>query len=647
MDCSTESETDTVSSGIMNDNLGCHNAVLDSVVEGAHTKENLETARFVDIFVDTDTKGTFAANDTNNISASDADGIEPNSSVMPTPVLDSKKLTFSDRVLHEAKKLRQRLKRTVSADAEQVTRGVDRTNIATNRRAVTDSHLSPYTSLSATQAASPYHSEPTRYEDGPSVPTGGSAGLRMRSNIQIMEWFRNRFNAIDSAYAERAIALGELERCTISVNNRTEPTQAPSTDILEELERLKQENDRLNLVEETQSQLKQQLSEALANVEELENSLTIERKHNEENLKDKMLLQQRIANYADENKSLNESIDILKNMHSSEVEEHEKRKAELLAKVAQLQMDITHINDNLFSCYKVVEAQKTEHAYLKRENDELKEELKRLRRDLRQMYETNSSLKSQNLSLIEINSRIRTKTLFKTDTAETCSTRVSSVSKTPGVARDDFAFFHVFNDTPSAVRECPNMDSGGKDADKNELNSAHNIDTMRSVDTFASSSSVIKRTVTDEYGPNRIYNPKNIFGDEETQSFKVNGEGMGTAFVEHSDTPEGANQHDDMSCTVAYNNTERYVSSDASSRGTYRVDHSTVYSAGNSTPYCVESLDGRSLTIDALSEGSITVKNKSWLIERVSRVSNRDSLDYLREKIKLITSQECRDIGMV
>ncbi|GFE52842.1 kinectin isoform X1, putative [Babesia ovis] len=643
----TRLDCDTASAEKIKESLSCQSTIYVPSIDSAHPNDNPDSVNFVDIFGEDTNIQQSLSNDVDCGGCSDLDNAEPTAKGNGTP-LQHRKLTFSDRVLQEARKLRKRLQRTISEDAGHVTRVLDNNASPAIRRAITAEHISSYASRNVIGAIGAGYKDLGKMEEFPIVSSSTACNnLRMRSNAQIMEWFRNRYNTIEAAYSGRAVALGTLQNLKVTplsvessglLPEREESsTQTPVPDPDVEKGCLQQQKERIITLEQMQIQLQQELEKARESVEELENSLAVERKHNEEGIKDKILLQQRIANYADEVKTLNESVDILKNMNNSEVEEHEKRKAEFLAKIAQLQKDITHINDNLFSCYKVIETQKTEQAYLKRENDEIKEELKKLKRELRRMYETNSNLKSQNMSLIEINNRIRTKTLFKDDGASTCSTRGSHSSKASYMSSDDFAFFHVFNDKPSSIPEYGEAAQLEKEI---ELNAVDGDNTFSGMDSMTSISNMTKRTTTGDLSTNVIYTHGSIFGGAAKSICDKDDGHLESSPAVSSDVPESVNQGGNYQTTLVYDNSGIYIDGDVTATGTFPVDRSTIYSADNSTLNCAESLNGRCLTTDDLSEGSCTVKNKNWLIEKVTRVSNRDSLDYLREKIKLITFKD-------
>ncbi|GIX62179.1 transport and Golgi organization protein 1 [Babesia caballi] len=634
---------------VENDNMVSSNVTADSVVDGAHTMEKAGVTSFVDIFGENPGSESCCTWSSGPVGGSGSEDVDQGRSMMPASEQDPNKLTFSDRVLYETKKLRKRLQRANSEVAGHVTPSGEApwASVASQPAMETDD-FSPYTAWAAARGFSPSYGGVNAFDARQQGGSGGCSARAMDPSDQIMEWFRNKQNFIDVAYAERAVLLASLKSPMKAVEDVAENVKTVASAVEEELARVRQENDRLRHLVEGDAQLKQRLEESAATVDELENTLAIERKHNEENLKDKMVLQQRIANYSEELKNLNESMDMLKSVHRSEVEEHEKRKAELLAKVAQLQKDITHINDNLFSCYKVVEAQKTELAFLKKQNEELKDELKRCRGDLRRLYEANSSLKSQNLSLIEINSRIRTKTLFKMDTADTCSTRESCSSKASCISRDEFSFLHSYNNTPSAM--CNYSDLGhsvGGDGRTNRSHE-HNMDTVRSADTLISIGNMTKRAISADTGAMASYDHhSSIFDAGGDMCREEEGRGEKREAVDRVESgfvePEGG----DLGAAVAYGSADAYLRGDVSNSGTYRVYHPSLYSADHSTQNYEDTLDGRSLTTEDLYEAPASVRSKSWLLEKVSRVSNRDSLDYLREKIKLITSQDCKGLGMV
>ncbi|EDO07751.1 hypothetical protein BBOV_III001840 [Babesia bovis T2Bo] len=565
-----------------NPTISTQSTVYESVVDSTHTAESKEPVIFVDIFGD-ETNTQLA---TSSIDSSRSLGLD-SQKPCESPVVTSrqhKKITFSDRVLHETKKLKQSISRTVSEDAGHVTARDDVSPSPILRRAITADHNASPLSRDVHRAVASEYAHAAR------------SSLRMKSNEQIMQWFRNRYDSIDAAYSGRASTIAALEQLKLVTRLNAES----QTDDHVTSDDLKHANEQVESLEQKATELQAELDKARSNVEELENALAVERKHNEEHIKDKMLLQQRIATYSEESKTLNESLDIIKNMHNSEIEEHEKRKAELMSRITQLQKDVTHINDNLFSCYKVVEKQKTEYNYLKRESDELKEEVKKLRRDLRRMYECNSSLKSQNMSLIEINNRIRTKTLFKDDGSATCSTRGSATTKSSYIGNDEFSLCSFFDDRPTTIPEYSCMDNASEPM-----------------------SSMTKRTSTDDVRSCAIYN-RSIFDE-----VKPN-------------VDSSTEQPEVYTSTGALTN--MYTFGDVSTAGTYRVDHSTVHSADNSTLNLSESPAGRSLVLDDLSEGSISVKNKNWLLEKVSRVSNRESLEHLREKIRLLACERDQEV---
>ncbi|CDR96427.1 hypothetical protein, conserved [Babesia bigemina] len=619
-----------------------------SSARGAHTERETSALSFVDIFRDEVGVEGRSVQGSHISGAPIADNVDRTRGDVMALGREPRKLTFSDRVLYEAKKLRERMQRTRSEDPGHVTAE----NHYANTSAVTQpagaaDDFSPYTTWSSARNRLPFDCETGGLGRSRLRAAEAYSELVLRSNAQVMEWFRNRFNSIDAAYSKRAIALVDLERSVIPIRLVQEPVEAVNRDT-EELELLRQENERLKSLVESTTQLKQRLEEAKLNVEELENSLAIERKHNEENIRDKMTLQQRIAKYAEELKNSKDELDVVKVMHQNELEEHEKRKAEMLSNMAQLQKDITHINDNLFSCYKVIEAQKTEQTFLRKENEELKEELKKARGDLRRLYETNSNLKSQNLSLIEINNRIRTKTLFKTDTADTCSTRGSCSSKASCVSRDEFVFFHVFNDTPLAASEFASTTRSGNDVKLNDCCSDRAVEGTMNVETLGSMSCMTKRAVTADGGPKALCDAhKSIFETTEGLPYGAGPNPLGATATSDNGDEQGGKPAEDNRSTTVYGKITPSTRDDMSARNTYTLDHSTVYSVDGSTPNYVEMSEGRGLTTDDLSEVPSPFKPKNWLLEKVSRVSNRDSLEYLREKIRLITSQECKNFSIV
>ncbi|GBE59507.1 centrosomal of 85 kDa-like protein, putative [Babesia ovata] len=619
-----------------------------SSTKGAHTERETGTITFVDIFRDEVSVEGRTVPGSHTGGTPLADNVDRTRDDMMATGREPKILTFSDRVLYEAKKLRERMQRTRSEDPGHVTAGNNDSNAsATTQPAGAADDFSPYTTWSSAGNRLPSGYEAGSNDRSRLRAADAYSELIMRSNARVMEWFRNRFNTIDASYSKRAMALGDLERYVIPIRPTQEPIEAINR-AAEELELLRQENERLKGLVESTSQLKQRLEEAKANVEELANSLAIERKHNEENIKDKMTLQQRIAKYSEDLKNSREELDVLRVMHQNELEEYEKRKGEMLSNMAQLQKDITHINDNLFSCYKVIEAQKTEHTFLKKENEELKEELKKVRGDLRRLYETNSNLKSQNLSLIEINNRIRTKTLFKTDTADTCSTRGSCSSKASCVSRDEFVFFHVFNDTPSAASEFASTTRSGKDVKLNDHCGEHDVNGPMNAETLVSMSSMTKRAIAGDDGPKALCDAhKNIFETAADLSYGVRSNPLEATVTSKNGDEQGSEPTEDNRNSTVYGKITPSTRDDMSARNTYMVDHSTIYSVDGSTPNYVDMPSGRGLTTEDLSEVPSPFKSKNWLLEKVSRVSNRDSLEFLREKIRLITSQGCANFGVI
>lgn len=613
----------------------------------AHAKGIANALNFVDIF-GTDTSMTGLCNwGASDVSAADGSDVVGTRRGTSDETHMPKRLTFSDRVVHEARKLKQRLHRSHTENPGHVTPTAKTSGrISCAQYPVNDDEFLPYTAWVGGHVLKKDCMNSFSPAINRNFTAGGRSPLRMQSDAQVMEWFRNKFNLIESTYNDRAAAISSL---AIREERVDEPMEAVTSTLEEEIKQLREENERLKALESIDAQRRQELSEALSKVEELENTLAVERKHNEENLKDKMVLQQRITNYAEELKNLNESMDIVKAMHTSELEEHENHKAELLSKIAQLQKDVTHFNDNLFSCYKVIESQKTEQSYLKEQNCTLNDELRRLKLDVRRLYEANSNLKSQNLSLIEINNRIRTKTLFKADVTDTCSTRGSCSSKASYISNDDFSFFHVINDTPSvnlcsdygdSVQETKQSCYTGRSSDQHDglLKCSAAVGTI---------SSMSKRVTTEDKDVGQFYGKQG--GVDYSASARQEDIRRCNAVVGSGNIllAGSYNKHDKDGSTTHSSNNDFSGKGDASTKDTCIVDHSTVYSADNSTPNYVEALSMRDLSTDSLGESSRGLTNKSWLLEKVSRISNRDSLDYLKEKIKLITSQECKTTSLV
>ncbi|KAK1444855.1 hypothetical protein BgAZ_107610 [Babesia gibsoni] len=604
----------------------------------AHTSDKCDVVRFVDIF-GTD-EGTLSplTNDGMKVYCNDSFHSTPTRQRMPPHTTSKKKLTFSDRVVNEAKKLRQRLQKGMAENPGHTTPATPTLRgLNAPRSADIDDDISPASGWLSAYATSQANKECP----GSCIPKilqdKGYTQLFMRADAKVMEWFRNKFNSIDETYGTLAQAICELSKAPVPSSESIDQSPA-TTKALEDVKLLKEEIEHMKAKVEEDGDLREKLAEATANVEELENKLAVERKHNEENLKDKMILKQRIDDYSRELKNLQESLDIIKTMRVSEMEENEKHKAELLSKISQLQKDVTHFNDNLFSCYKVIESQKTDNTYLKKDNEILCDEVKRLKSDMRRLYETNSSLKSQNLSLIEINNRIRTKTLFKSETPDTCSTRDTCTSRISWPSKDELPFLPLFNESPS-INLCNDYTNSINECKQSQrvvnqmVNSSLNSSGMATMASMAKRASTMEECTGYMYETHKDITKSPEFtlpGISENGKALVSSDNQGSHTLDDSFLVQNGNNRND-------HDTDK---GDATANNTCIVDHSTIFSVDHATPNYVETINAMDLTTDSKTIPLTGLSNKTWLIEKVSRVSNRSSLEYLKEKIKLITSPD-------
>ncbi|EKX73277.1 conserved hypothetical protein [Theileria equi strain WA] len=190
----------------------------------------------------------------------------------------------------------------------------------------------------------------------------------------------------------------------------------PQTETRLENKRLEEEN---KLLKAENEKVMKELEFTKQNLQNMESDLIIERKHNQEALKDKIQLQNKINLYSQENKSLISSQEIIQNMHKNEIDELNKRKFELSNKVAVLQKDLDYFKDNLQESHKINENLKSEITTLLETLKNDKHELQRLKNENKRLMEDNSIYKSQNSSLIEINDRLRSRSLFRSQNVNT------------------------------------------------------------------------------------------------------------------------------------------------------------------------------------------------------------------------------------
>ncbi|BAM40958.1 conserved hypothetical protein [Theileria orientalis strain Shintoku] len=163
-------------------------------------------------------------------------------------------------------------------------------------------------------------------------------------------------------------------------------------------------------------------------IENAQSDLIVERKQNEQLLKDKVELQNKISILSKENRSLLTSQEMMQNIHNNEVEELNSKKAELSSRICELQNDLDFFRDSLQESHKMNEILRSEMTSLIDVYKNDKDSLNKLKLENKRLMENNSIYKSQNYSLIEINDRLRKRTLFCNHTGEFSNTNSSTIT---------------------------------------------------------------------------------------------------------------------------------------------------------------------------------------------------------------------------
>ncbi|UKJ88705.2 hypothetical protein MACJ_001949 [Theileria orientalis] len=358
-------------------------------------------------------------------------------------------------------------------------------------------------------------------------------------------------------------------------------------------------------------------------IENAQSDLIVERKQNEQLLKDKVELQNKIGILSKENMSLLNSQEMMQNMHNNEVEDLNSKKAELSTRISELQNDLDFFRDSLQESHKMNEMLRSEMSSLIDVYKNDKESLQKLKVENKRLMENNSIYKSQNYSLIEINDRLRKRTLFCNHTGDFSTTNSSTITNLSSGIN--------LQSTPTA---CSPNGSHSTYAS----NSLNNIDGT-------------DQKYLNSNGHNPVYDGNSLEHSLGVSNFP-------TAFHElrsvantndnsySINVSPNSNTRDSNSTSMVSNSCNLdlvFNSMDDNNANTNTNSPFSVIGSSYSSPYN-NSSDNKDIDVNEsygivnlINNDKISNPTTKWVTDRVSRKSSMDALESLREKIRSIS----------
>nr|PVC50967.1 hypothetical protein MACL_00001890 [Theileria orientalis] len=358
-------------------------------------------------------------------------------------------------------------------------------------------------------------------------------------------------------------------------------------------------------------------------IENAQSDLIVERKQNEQLLKDKVELQNKISILSKENRSLLTSQEMMQNIHNNEVEELNSKKAELSSRISELQNDLDFFRDSLQESHKMNEILRSEMTSLIDVYKNDKDSLNKLKLENKRLMENNSIYKSQNYSLIEINDRLRKRTLFCNHTGEfsnTNSSTITNLSSDLNLQSTPTAFSPNASHS-SYVSESLQDIHAGSDAHVNananlSVTDVHSLDHSLSASNFSTGLNELCSSVNSH--DNSYY--KSVSPNSNTNS------STSTAIVSNScHLGLVFNSIDDNSAYIKNNGTLSNMGSPFSCQ--YNETSDSMGVDANQS-YAIANL---------ITNDKIANPTTRWVTEKVSRQSSMDGLESLRDKIRSIS----------
>ncbi|EAN30488.1 hypothetical protein TpMuguga_03g00647 [Theileria parva strain Muguga] len=447
------------------------------------------------------------------------------------------------------------------------------------------------------------------------------------SKIKLDEEVLERYKRIDDILTIQRDDITDIKLSLVKSNNNAkneallamqenEKLIAENENLLSKQEKLSSELEELKTENE---QKLERIKSLQIKVEDLQSDLIVERKQNEHLLKDKVDLQNRLNLLTKENKSLVSSQEIMQNMYKNEIEELKVKKNELSGRISKLEADLDYFRDNLQESHKMNEILKSEIATMKELYKNESASLQKLKIENKRLMENNSVYKSQNYSLIEINDRLRNRTIFRSHSGEATTTNTSTATNAN------------FTDTNSRLSF--DSDSG--------LFSPNTGDTKNSPTNSVS-------TVTQPSSYLTKLAPKSHLNKDIEEGFPFY-QLSETFNLNHSD-PNSPNSLDSI-----LTNHDTIISNPNSvdliltPNGQDSIDRlasvNDVLVVNSQSNYTISDAITQVNLSDVNPNDSSTLRNETnfnpttkWVTDRVSRTSSLEALENLREKIKNITT---------
>uniref|UniRef100_A0A3B0MS44 Uncharacterized protein n=1 Tax=Theileria annulata TaxID=5874 RepID=A0A3B0MS44_THEAN len=509
-------------------------------------------------------------------------------------------LTFSDRVLRE----RQRMirKKIISEDY--------------------------HNSSSKSRGRNKFHSRKTH--SGPSIKKFSLLTEEEESRINLDQEVLERYKRIDDTISIQRDDITDIKLNLVRSNNiakneallaiqENEKLIAENENLLSKQERLVSELDELK--SENQQKL-EKIKSLQIEVEDLKSDLIVERKQNEHLLKDKVDLQNRLNLLTKENKSLLSSQEIMQNMYKNEIEELKGKKNELSGKISKLESDLDYFRDNLQESHKMNEILKSEISSLKELYKNESASFQKLKIENKRLMENNSAYKSQNYSLIEINDRLRNRTFFRIHSGEASTTNTSTATNAN------------FTDTNSRLSFDSNSGLFSPNTGDTKNSPSNSVSTLTQHSNYLSKvtqKSHVNKDIEEGFPFYQI-----------SEAFNLN----------HSD-PNSPNSLDSTltnqdTLVSNSNNLDLILTPDNQTSIDRLASVDNVLVIGSQANYTFSNSLGE-VNLGDLKSDSLTLRKDTsfnpttkWVTDRVSRTSNLEALENLREKIKNITT----DSGM-
>ncbi|UKK01096.2 hypothetical protein MACK_001909 [Theileria orientalis] len=358
-------------------------------------------------------------------------------------------------------------------------------------------------------------------------------------------------------------------------------------------------------------------------IENAQSDLIVERKQNVQLLKDKAELQNKISILSKENMSLLTSQEMMQNMHNNEVEDLNNKKAELSTRISELQKDLDFFRDSLQESHKMNEILRSEMTSLIDVYKTDKESLQKLKVENKRLMENNSIYKSQNYSLIEINDRLRKRTLFCNHTGELSTTNSSTITNlssginfqsTPTLCSPNASQSSYDSDSLQDMHGCSEQYINSNEhtalADANILEQSLQLSNIsKSFHELTSSRNSLNNSYSNTSSPNSNTNASN------STSMVSNTCQLDLVFNSIDDNNTNINSNSPFSILGS-----TYSSPYKESSDTKDIDVNESYGIFN-----------------LINNDKIANPTTKWVTDRVSRKSSMDALESLRYKIRSIS----------